>query len=475
MKQDKHESCNHIQRRLPLCLLLCVFSCTFFVYRDFDIRMMYGFLGFGLLLVIYSLQCRITKKPPHMTNYKVMVAVLCIVITVCFLLPYSNHDEDNLSLVVSMLICTAAVILSDHTENMRIAVRALQIAGIAMAVFVLFFALFEDLFWTTLCPLLSDLAQDYLRYYVPRGYGITLGGCTFTDYVIILGMMAISAQLIFDNLSRKKTIVGWLFVLLSAVAVICVGRKGETLAMFATAGTLFLLIGTPRQRKRRITLLLIGILVCIAITAVLLPFFRNLDILKRYVQMLDELLAGNDISSGRFELYALAWKLFWQHPLFGIGWGQFASMIPEGFIHVHNGGGVQVLRDVHCIYLQFLCESGIIGFVCVILPIAYCYLHSLRQLLRLQKAQITDNIRIVRILNYIAFGAQTFLFGIGLIDPSFERVHFWCFYGIALIMQNCALCMEGFAYTGKPEYVQGLCASWIQKIINRIFTGNAKS
>lgn len=450
----KNHICPHTDLSSFLCFFLCIFTCTFFIYRDFGIRMFYGFAVLGGLLIITVIQQLLHKKPPVITNFKTATILLCTVIFFFFLLPYSNKDSDNLSMVISMLICTVLIALSDSHEDMGRSIRVLKTTGICMAVFVLFFAVFEGLFWKTIGPFLSETAQQYLRYYVPRGYGITLGGCTFTDYVLVVGMGAVSAQLLFEHTSMRKRLLQWLSLFVCAAAVICVGRKGEVLALFATVVILLLIFATPEQRKKRGIILVAAVIFAVVAVIALLPVLRNITTLKRYVQMIDNFLAGKDFSSGRLELYELAWDLFLDHPLFGIGWGQFAQSIPADFHLAHNGGGVQTLKDVHCIYLQFLCESGLVGFVCIMVPICYCYIHTLKQMLRLQKKQSQfPQQKDCRILNYISFCIQTFVFVVGFIDPSFQRVQFWCFYGIALIMENNALLLENATIGGRTEQV----------------------
>ncbi len=473
IKSDIHPSAG---LSLPLCFVLCVFTCTFFVYRDFGIRMIYGFAILGVLLIANIVRRMMKKRPPVMTNFKTAAVMLCAVIVFFFLLPYSNRDSDNLSMIISMLICTVFIVLSDSHENVGRSIDLLKITGICMAGFVLFFTVFEELFWKTLGPLLSETARQYLRYYVPRGYGITLGGCTFTDYILVVGMGAISTQLLFEHTSMWKRVVQWLSLVVCAAAVICVGRKGEVLALFATVVILLLVIATPEQRKKRGIILAAAVIFAVVAVIALLPVLRNITSLKRYVQMIDNLFAGKDISSGRLELYELAWDLFLDHPLFGVGWGQFAQSIPDEFRLIHNGGGVQTLKDVHCIYLQFLCESGLIGFLCVMVPICYCYIQTLKQMLRLQKQQTQfPQQKDCRNLNYISFGIQTFIFGIGFIDPSFQKVQFWCFYGIALIMENNALQLENASVDGKIERALSSVTLPIQKITNRVFCRKNKN
>ena len=372
-----------------------------------------------------------------------------------------------------MFVCIFMLFLSDVDRSRTLSpVKILTVAGISMTAFVLFFVAFEDLFWVTLGPVLSDTAQEYLHYYVPRGYSITLGGCTFTDYIILFGMSAISGYLLHEKMSRTKILLGWAVVLLSFMAIVCVGRKGEVVAVVATFIVLILVSGTPKQRKRNFLVIASVCAVIFIGFVLLLPFLRNVDFLVRYVHMIEKMLNGQDITSGRLDLYKWAWELFLQNPLFGIGWGQFANYIPYDWYMLHSGGGIQVVRDVHCIYLQFLCESGIVGTIFIMIPLVYLYVQTLKQILRLQDRETKHALgSVCLILNHTSFCIQTFLGIIGIIDPCFERVNFWCFYGMALMMQNSALSIEKYVPSGRFEEAVAKITSLVQKGICKVFNG----
>ena len=69
-----------------------------------------------------------------------------------------------------------------------------------------------------------------------------------------------------------------------------------------------------------------------------------------------------DVSNGRFGLYNIAWNFFCKSPVFGIGWREFSREV----VNRYNQDGV--LRDTHNVFLQLLCETGLVGF-CVFLSL----------------------------------------------------------------------------------------------------------
>lgn len=68
---------------------------------------------------------------------------------------------------------------------------------------------------------------------------------------------------------------------------------------------------------------------------------------------------------GRFEFWNIAWRVFLEHPIFGIGFNAF------GYYYVHYQRDPQYFtKDPHNVYLRFLVEGGIIGgtvILCVLL------------------------------------------------------------------------------------------------------------
>lgn len=420
-----------------LLFVLCLFTATFFVYRDFDIRMIYGYAVLGMVLGVHGLRRLWQDRAPALDPMRLAFLVLSLVVFVNFLRPDSRHDADSVSFVISMLICCAFVVLSHPGEgSAKAGLLACFLSAVAMTVFVLFFEANPWFFWNWFLEKLSDTAASYLCYYVPKGYGFTLGGCTYTNYMLFIGIAICCAYAAcgrkFDWKSILALAIGGVFF----YAIILVGRRGELLGAAICLGLLAIALCTRKQRRFLILGGAIALVAGFAAVVVLLPWLKQIPAMTRYVMTIEKLLKGQDITSGRLELYALAFDAFLDRPLFGIGWDQFHTLIPQSFLNAHG----QDVEDVHCIYLQFFTEAGIVGAPLLIAPMVYGYWLVCRQLSRLkERPELTT----ARMLCICSFMVQSFLLVLGIYDPNFQRVIFWCFHALAIMMMLGAMELEG--------------------------------
>ena len=421
-----------------LFVILCLFTVTFFIYRDFDIRMLYGFGVLVLILGIHLLLRLLRNRPPVLDPMRLSFLILSVTVFLNFLRPDSRHDADSVSFVIAMLICCAFVILARPGERAGKTSMAICFAGaVGLSAFVLFFEYNPWWFWNWFLMKLSPTAAEYLCIYVPRGYGFTLGGCTFTNYILFIGLSVCCGFLACGRKFDWKSALALAFGGVFLYAIVLVGRRGELLG---AAICLVLLAQCLCGRKQRRILLIGGTLVCVigaAVFVALMPWLRQFQPLIRYIMTVEQLIAGQDITSGRLELYTLALNAFRENPLFGMGWDQFHTLIPQEFLALHG----QDVEDVHCIYLQFFTEAGIVGAPFLITPLVYGYYLVCSQFVRLKKRP--GDLKTARMLCISSFLIQSFLLILGIYDPNFQRVIFWCFYALAILMFLCALELEG--------------------------------
>ena len=428
--------------RFPDCLLLilAVFTGTFFVYRDFGIRMILGFGTLCLILLLHLLQRAQDYRPPVTKTVHLPFLMLAAVILLSFLRPASRHDADSGSYLISMLICCGFVYLAAPTaDESRRTLKTLFLCGMGLAVFVVFFSIFEELFFDTLFHILSPTAQEYLLFFVPGGYAITLGGCTYTCYLMFFAMAACCGYVCSEAWGKKSMLMllacGFLLF-----ALLLVGRRGELLGAVVCLAVLFFAMCPPRRRRLLLAASILLGAAMLGLVVLFLPQLKEISFLERYILTIENLLNGNDVTSGRLTLYQIAFRAFRENPILGIGWDQFQTLIPEGYLTDPVVG----IEDTHCIYLQFLCETGIVGTPLIVAPLLYYYFQVCTQFRRLKyRRGESPELRLAFNLTVNSFLLQSFLLFVGIYDPNFQRIIFWCFYALSILMLITAMALEG--------------------------------
>lgn len=431
-------------RTIPrqLTLILAIFTCTFFLYRDFGLRMACGYALLGALLLLHLLDRLCRKEPLDATPVTIASMFLMLVIALHYLRPGARRDEDTIAYFISMVICMTYALLSHGEEqDLRRAGTAMYLGAMFMAAFVVVFTFLPELFLRLVYPLLSQTAQRYYDFFAPLGYGVSLGTYSYTDYVLYLGMAVCCADLTVKPRTERRIVRNSLSLAFLLLAMVILGRRGELLAALVATGLLVLALCS--RRKRRI-ILLAGALCAIggiALVLLLLPYLSKIPVLARYVETVEQILSGTDFTSGRGPLMAAAVKGFLAHPILGLGWGQYVQM--SALIGICDTDG-HLLEDCHNIYLQFLCETGIVGTVLLLIPIFYLLYITCRML---KVARKIENYTALRLAS-ISFLLQVFLLTLGLYDPSFQKLVFWCFYALALMFGNAALLISGWRPMG---------------------------
>lgn len=136
---------------------------------------------------------------------------------------------------------------------------------------------------------------------------------------------------------------------LSIVALIITTKRGPLLAVLAAVFVIYMCYNSNKKMQRWAKIVICSFL--------LIPI---IGVLSNYVPQIQQLIARFTISgdtntflSGREVIYLKAWELFLENPILGTGWYTFPEL---------TSGLLAVDIDAHNIFLQLLCETGIVGF-----------------------------------------------------------------------------------------------------------------
>ena len=187
----------------------------------------------------------------------------------------------------------------------------------------------------------------------------------------VYAVASLFATIFFLTEKRKKIRFYYLFILLVLVVSLFLTKSRGSYVGYI-AGTFFAIILHYRNFKKIITRLLI-------LTGALIVIIFATGTYKRFT----EIFSATDTSVIRSRLWAHAWQLFVNSPIFGIGFGRFNDIelssiyklngIP-GLISVFTGTNIRLdTAHAHNSYFQFLSETGVIGLGLLFLFWGLCF------------------------------------------------------------------------------------------------------
>ena len=195
--------------------------------------------------------------------------------------------------------------------------------------------------------LASDLGGGL---YGVKGFTTNVG---FAAGYLIAGIIAIlSYRTEFNRLKRSD------FVLLCiySLSLLLTAKRGPTLFLILTIIMIYILPRRGSKKVRQSWRVFLIFLVLIVVIYIMEPFLSGIPIFQSIINTITKYQSGEDITSGRSALYAWALTQFYDNPLSGIGWGKYRTTV---------AGVVTRSKElaVHNVYLQLLCETGVIGFI----------------------------------------------------------------------------------------------------------------
>jgi O-antigen ligase len=214
-------------------------------------------------------------------------------------------------------------------------------------------------FWYWLNPEIGKLVSWEGRATGALGHMNALGGILNLGLCLALPLLA----------SRQWT--RWRLRLSLGVAVMLIGllvtfSRGAWFALALTAVFLFLI---EFRRNGRL------ILVPVLLGLLLLPIAKT----ELGGQVYQRVTNIEEVSGyGRLALDFAAVNMFLHHPLFGVGYGNWRSIIPDYFPGFDTSFINEQFPATHNIYLQALSENGLIGFLLFFTPLGYLVAKGLR-------------------------------------------------------------------------------------------------
>lgn len=350
---------------------------------------------------------------------------IIVVLTYITVSGVGNYIEHIFIYVTGILFLILAKV---NINNFEPSFKLIKVVSVIYAASTLFQYLFTDLFNSIIFPFVPITTQQRTLELINLGYypGLGLAQPSLSAGCMIIGMGMILSNLKFENLFKRRLDV--ILLLLLIASNLMVGKRSIFIwGIIAIIFTYYVASSTKEKAIKIIKLFTIFIF-AIAIFFITLHYFKAMPFLARVVETINDLVSGDDVTSGRLVLYEAAWDIFKENPLFGIGWGQFIVVT----------SGQLLSRDliVHNVYLQLLAETGLVGFFAVITPIMYCYYKTFRAIRLLFNKEEGHNHYMWKIGITFSFYYQTFFILYCLTENPFYSMVYMFIYFLCLAILN---------------------------------------
>lgn len=292
----------------------------------------------GLLAIMYK---------PNQINSR-----LCLWIPFVFLSLYGNYKLGNIEGIIYWFICLALIFFANRIDwENAFPERVLFVSGVIMIVGIIFQIVFPSIYNTYIATFFKN-TNDIL--YWSNGYGYA--GFTYQLGVTAIILIYFEGILLYNDFNNKN--IKNILLFITIIFIFLTGKRAVALLAILLPIMVMILskkIASKRTFNIMLALTIVGIIVYIM--AMNAELFVNSRLLGRFASTIIDMENGQDFSSHRSVLYTDAIQLFNNNKLFGIGLGQYKELSQYG-------------TDVHNAYLQVLCELGIVGFVCYVVPLA---------------------------------------------------------------------------------------------------------
>ena len=261
---------------------------------------------------------------------------------------------------ITIGIACFVFLINNQVEDYKCLFNVLIAFGIITGALVIMQYFYSELFVAKYYPMLNDTAKQAFDLYSREGYYFGLLYNPHEPAGLIT--YAIIGLLLWKLASKTKGILIYLVAILLAVPLLLTGKKGIlVVAVISFAIMILFLYGSRKQWIKVLQFLsvLTVLLLAFVIIAVNNP---EIAIFNRFNSFIEGIIAQESVDSGRFYLYDIALSEWKEHKLLGIGWRQFNALTVEKY-------GMYQYHEVNCDYLQWLCETGIVGFVLSIMPV----------------------------------------------------------------------------------------------------------
>lgn len=272
----------------------------------------------------------------------------------------------NISTIPYWLVCIMIMYMPVAFYD-NFSPRIFVAISIFFTIGIIFQVLLPSAYYSYIYPLFIADASEFVQSSIDNEFGFSgfsyqTGSAACGILIGEITCLSFGKSILPKHIQALYPILVALFI----IAVFLTGKRMPSILAIILLIVSFYLNTQSSTKKVLITVILITI-ICLGYNyfVVNLDAFSDSIFLKRFVSSYEDINVGGDISSGRTELYDKAWEYFYDNPILGIGAGNYAKI-----------SGMDT--SVHNVYLQVLCEEGVVGLIFYIIPLIVIFLKTWR-------------------------------------------------------------------------------------------------
>ena len=322
---------------------------------------------------------------------------------------------------VVILLLLFVNIADFDTDTLAFTRKGLVMTGVIGVVFVLIQFVLKDTFTNPFYSILSANSRTDALHYYTRGYysGIITKPHEAAGFI----SFAMASILMDGWLKNRKTQM--VMALLLAVPLLLTGKRAIFVFAFAALFCVYAFVQVA-NRKFLKTLVVCAVAAVLAVLAVLV-IMANAEnpMFARFAKLIAK--AGESLlDATRVSLWADAWNLWLDNFWFGVGWRGFPELTITLFSYSRS-------HSVNLDYLQFLCETGLVGFLLMMTPIIFM---ARRTWILGKYAAKTDMPTEQKLQIFLAVFVQVFILVYAMVEVPFYSTMYFALYIYSCIIVN---------------------------------------
>lgn len=287
-----------------------------------------------------------------------IIWILPLILLIVHLLFNFNPDiiRDILVWIIGITLISKRFSL---TEAYSLVTKLYLWAGAIYAASILFQYFWPSIYFDSIWPLFkSNYGIVILQLWrssltIPTGLTHQIG---FTIGYVVVGV----GTLFFTNKDNHKLRRMFLALLFLTALLLSKKRMHFVASIFCLVFVYLISVPINKGVNRLIKVAVLSAIV-LFITIKISEIYNIDNVFNRLQNSILLLQEGKNIATSRSILSEEAINIWRNYPIFGVGWRGFASL---GYDYT----------TVHNIFLQLLCETGILGLICFISPLIYSFI-----------------------------------------------------------------------------------------------------